>query len=124
MTVAIENVVGNGLVPGVESPDEVDPADPCADAVAIDHSHVFTADGRFSSLDGEGEEVDFGTWEAVDADTIIIGAPDRADVTFDYVVDGGRLTLEPELEEGCSEFECQWAVMVAMPWSDMERVDG
>jgi hypothetical protein len=122
-TVVLANVAGNGLVPGVSSLGELDPDNPCEGAVAVDHSHVFTADGQFQSLDAAGEEVDFGTWEAVDEDTIVIGAPDRADVTFDYAVDGDRLTLEPQLATGCTGFECQWAVMVAMSWSDMERVD-
>ena len=46
----------------------------------MDHSHVFSADGQFQSLNQAGQEVDFGTWEAIDEDTIVIGAPDRAGV--------------------------------------------
>lgn len=120
--VAIESVVDNGLVTGGDGIGSLDTDHPCADAIAIDHSHVFTADGQFQSLNQVGDEVDFGTWEAIDEDTIVIGAPDRADVTFDYAVEGDVLTLEPDLEEGCLEFECQWAVMVAMSWSELERV--
>ena len=119
-SVVLENIAGNGLVPGVSSADELDPDNPCQGAVAVDHSHVFTADGQFQSLDADCQEVDFGTWETVDEDTIVIGT---SGVTFDYAVDGDQLTLEPQLELGCTEFECQWAVMVAMSWTDMERVD-
>ena len=122
LPVALESVVDNGLVPSADGAGSLDLDHPCADAIAIDHSHVFTADGQFQSLNQVGDEVDFGTWAAIDEDTIVIGAPDRADVTFDYAVEGDVLTLEPDLEEGCLEFECQWAVMVAMSWSELERV--
>jgi hypothetical protein len=44
-------------------------------------------------------------------------------VDFDFTIEGDRLTLEPQLEPGCMEFVCLWAVMVAMPWSGMERVE-
>ncbi|HEX7196763.1 MAG TPA: hypothetical protein VF364_08015 [Candidatus Limnocylindria bacterium] len=124
-TVVIENIVGNGLLPGVESPDEVtDVTQPCRDATTLEHSHEFTADGEFFSYDQDGEEVDFGNYELVDEDTLVIGAPDRPDVTFDFTIEGDHLTLEPQLPAGCLEFECQWAVMVAMPWSGMDRVEG
>ena len=122
LAVAIESVVDNGLVPGGDGTGSLDTDHPCADAIALDHSHVFSADGQFHSLDQAGDEVDFGTWEALDEDTIVVGAPDRADVIFDYAVEGDVLTLEPQIEEGCLEFECQWAVMVAMSWSELERV--
>ena len=121
-TVIVENIVGNGLLPGVESPDEVtDVPTACEEATPLEHSHEFTADGQFFSYDQDGNEVDFGTWKAVDEDTISIGAPDREGVTFDYTVEGDHLTLVPQVEAGCLEFECQWALMVAMPWSGMDR---
>jgi hypothetical protein len=117
--VVLETVAGNGLIPGISSPEQLDPADPCADAVAVEHSHVFGADGEFQSLDADGNQVDFGVWEPVDADTISIG--DDA-VLFDYAIDGDTLTLEPQIEDGCLEFTCHWATMVAMSWSGMTRV--
>lgn len=124
-TVVVENLVGNGLLAGVDSPDDVtDVTRACEDATILDHSHEFTADGRFFSYDQDGQEVDFGTYELVDEDTLVIGAPDRPDVTFDFTIEGDHLRLEPQLPAGCLEFECQWAVMVAMPWSGMDRVDG
>jgi hypothetical protein len=86
--------------------------------MAVEHSHVFGADGRFSSLDGAGRQVDFGRWAVVDDDTVEIG---DARVRFDYTIADDRLTLEPQIEPGCRAFTCQWAVMVAMSWSGMER---
>lgn len=123
-SVIIENIVGNGLLPGVASPEDVtDLTQACEDATPLEHSHEFTADGEFFSYDQDGEEVDFGTYELVDDDTLSIGAPDREDVSFDFAIEGDHLTLEPQLPEGCTDFECQWAVMVAMPWSGMDRVE-
>jgi len=123
-SVVIENIVGNGLLPGVTSPEDApDVTEACEEATTLEHSHEFTADGRFFSYDHHGEEVDFGTYELVDDNTLTIGAPDREDVTFDFVIEGDDLTLEPQLPAECTEFECMWAVMVAMPWSGMERVE-
>jgi hypothetical protein len=123
--VIVENIVGNGLLPGVESPDEVaDVTTACEEATPLEHSHEFTAAGQFFSYDQDGEEVDFGTYELVDEDTLSIGAPDRPGVEFDFTIEGDHLTLTPQLTSGCLEFECQWAVMVAMPWSGMDRMDG
>jgi hypothetical protein len=119
--VIIENIVGNGLVPGMTSPDGVaDLTTLCEEATPLEHSHQFTADGRFSSYDQDGNEVDSGTYELVDDNTVAIGDPR---VEFDFTIEGDHLTLEPQVEPGCLEFECQWAVMVAMPWSGMERVE-
>ena len=123
-SVIIENVVGNGLLPGAESPDDVAGlTEACEEATTLEHSHEFTADGEFFSYDQDGNEVDFGTYQLDDEDTLTIGAPDRPGIRFDFTIEGDHLTLEPQLPEpGCLEFECQWAVMVAMPWSGMERV--
>jgi hypothetical protein len=120
--VVVENLVGNGVL--LAAPEDLsDLSAACAEAVAIPHSHEFTSDGQFFSYDGEGNEVDFGTYELVDEETLSIGAPDRPGVTFDYSISGDELRLEPQLEPGCLEFECQWALMVAMPWTQMERVE-
>jgi hypothetical protein len=122
--VILENIVGNGLLPGVESPDEVsDITTACEEATPLEHSHEFTADGQFFSYDQDGEEVDFGTYELIDDDTLSIGAPDRPGMEFDFTIEGDHLTLVPQVPAGCLEFECQWAVMVAMPWSGMDRVE-
>lgn len=117
----IETVIGNGLIPGVTSPAGIpDLAQLCADTTVLEHSHEFTADGEFFSYDQDGNQVDFGTYELVDDDTVAIG--DQR-VEFDFAIDGDHLTLEPQVEPDCVDFNCQWAVMVAMPWSGMDRVE-
>ena len=60
---ALEMVAGNRFIPGVRSPDQLkDPAQPCRGAVPRKHSHFFTKDGRFGSLDWNGQDVDDGTY--------------------------------------------------------------
>ena len=117
----VETIVGNGLVPGAESPSDVATVtEACEQATTLEHSHEFTADGQFFSYDQDGNEVDFGTYRMVDDDTVAIG---DASVEFDFTIEGDHLTLEPQTEPGCLDFTCQWALMVAMPWSGMERVE-
>jgi hypothetical protein len=117
----IEAIVDNGLVPGAESPEDVaGVTQACNEATTLEHSHEFTANGEFFSYDQSGNEVDFDTYQLVDDNTVAIG--DQR-VEFDFTIEGDRLTLEPHVEPGCLEFECQWAVMVAMPWSGLERVE-
>ena len=122
-SVIIETVVGNELVSAARD-DISDMTALCEAATVVEHSHEFTADGQFFSYNQDGDEVDFGTYEVVDDDTLTIGGSDREGVTtFDFAIEGDHLTLEPQLEEGCLTFECQWAMMVAMPWSGMERIE-
>jgi hypothetical protein len=55
------------------------------------HAHFFTESGQFGSLDKNGQPVDDGTYEIIDADTFRIG-----DSTFRYTITGDEtLTLEP-----------------------------
>jgi hypothetical protein len=59
------------------------------------HSHFFTPDGRFGSLDEHGQQVDDGRYRAGDAGTIHIGNADTG-ATFHYhIVHGRSLTLVP-----------------------------
>ncbi len=52
---------------------------------------LLTEGGLFGSLDENGQQVDDGTYEIIDAHTFTIG-----DSTFRYTVTGGEtLTLEP-----------------------------
>ena len=63
--VALENMAGNGFLPGVSSPDQIaDPKQPCKGAVPQAHSHFFTADGQFGSKDHQGDQVDDGTYKS------------------------------------------------------------
>jgi hypothetical protein len=114
----LENVVGNALVPGVTSVDDLaDSADPCADAVPREHGHFFTADGAFGSTDHNGEQVDDGAYEVVDDDTVSINGTE-----FGYQISGDTLTLESLAPDGCVTFECGWSIMVAMAGQSLERV--
>jgi hypothetical protein len=50
--VVLENIAGNGFLPGVSSLDQIaDPEHPCQGAVPQARSHFFTADGQFGSKD-------------------------------------------------------------------------
>jgi len=116
--VVLENVVGNALVPDVTSVDDLtDRADPCADAVPREHGHVFAADGAFGSTDHNGQQVDDGTYEVVDEDTVSINGTE-----FGYQIKGDTLTLESLAPDGCVTFECGWSIMVAMAGQPLERV--
>ena len=44
-----EVLAGDGWVPGVVDPGQIDDRHPCRGAVARRHSHFFTADGQFGS---------------------------------------------------------------------------
>lgn len=119
----LEVVVGEGFVPGVRKPDQLaDPAHPCKGAVPREHSHFFTEDGRFGSLDWNGDTVDDGTYEIVDGDTFVV-SKEFPDVTFSFAVDGDTIRFEPEIPK-CSPdcFEALWSVMVAYPGEEWHRV--
>jgi hypothetical protein len=116
-----EAVAGNGFVPGVRSPDQIaDPASLCD--VPREHSHFFTEDGRFGSLDWNGEPVDDGTYEVLDEDTFVV-SKEFPDVTFDYTIEGDTISFEPVIPE-CSPdcFEAAWSVSVAYPGETWQRV--
>jgi hypothetical protein len=119
----VEFVAGNGFVPGVTSPDQIaDPASPCDGAVPREHSHFFTEDGRFGSLDWNGDAGDEGTYEVIDEDTFVV-SKEFPDVTFDYTVEGDTITFEPIIPD-CSPdcFEAAWSVSVAYPGETWQRV--
>ncbi len=112
---ALLNAAESGTIPGVSTVEQIaDPENPCVSTVDVPHSHFFTASGLFGSRDSEGEQVDDGRWEIVDADTFEInGTP------FDFRVDGDELRMEavdvgtcPVNGEWCPE---AWKLMVAMP---------
>ena len=114
---------GNGFVPGVRTADQIDdPAHPCAGAVPRRHSHFFTDDGLFGSLDWNGEQVDDGTYQVVDEDTFVV-SKEFPDVTFNFSVRGDTITFDPVIPDcspGC--FEAAWSVTVAHPGEEWHRV--
>jgi hypothetical protein len=114
----LDSVSGNGFVPGVTQPDQIaDPADPCAGSVPRKHSHFFTAEGRFGSLDWRGDQVDEGTYRIGKSHTISIRNAD-ARVRFHYrIVNGTTLLLDPILPVCAARtcFAAVWGVSVAYP---------
>jgi hypothetical protein len=70
----------------------------CGGANTQVHSHFFTRDGGFGSVDQHGQQVDDGRYRVIDARTIHIGNPDT-DASFQYQVENGAggkvLTLQP-----------------------------
>ena len=119
----LEFVAGNGFVPGVEAPEQIaNPKDPCDGAVPREHSHFFTEDGAFGSLDWNGDPVDDGTYQVPEDGTLVI-SKEFPDVTFHYAVNGDTIMFEPEIP-ACSPdcFEAAWSVMVALPGETWQRV--
>lgn len=118
---ALEMVAGNGFIPGVQSPDQLeDRANPCRGAVPRKHSHFFTKDGRFGSLDWNGQDVDDGTYTLKGTNRIVI-AKEFPSVTFTYAVQGKTIRFAPEIPRGCSSFRCAWAVSMAIPGTAWTR---
>jgi hypothetical protein len=121
---AFSAVAGNGFVPGVSTADQiVDPENPCQGAVPRMHSHLFTADGQFGSLNWNGEQVDDGTYTVVDDRTLVI-SKEFPDVTFHFEIQGDTILFDSVIPDcaaqGC--FEALWAVSVAYPGKTWERV--
>jgi hypothetical protein len=120
----LDAVAGNGFVPGVRDPDQItDPDHPCRRAVPREHSHFFTEDGQFGSLDWKGQPVDDGTYELVDEDTFVVSKEFPEDVTFHFTVEGDTIAFEPVIPECAPDcFEAVWSVMVAYPGEEWHRV--
>ncbi len=71
------------------------------------HTHEFTADGQFGSLDANGNRVDDGDYVIVDGDTVAF--PSHAsdfgydgDLTVDYSVKGDAATFAVTLPKDCA----------------------
>jgi hypothetical protein len=64
----------------------------CQGAKPQRHSHFFTSDGKFGSLEQHGQQVDDGTYQIVTANTVKIN-----DGTFRFRIKGKTLMLTPRL---------------------------
>jgi hypothetical protein len=118
----LEAVAGNGFIPGVTTPDQIaHPANPCRGAVPRRHSHFFTKDRKFGSLDWRGQPVDDGTYRLVSNRTVVI-FKEFPKVTFNYRIRGKAVTFAPVIRKGCSTFRCAWAVSMAYPGKTWQRV--
>ena len=127
----LEAVVGTGFLPGVTSPDQIaDPKHPCKGAVSQLHAHFFTADGQFGSLDGDGNQVDQGTYTIVD-DTLVMpygfeeGPPIL--VTFHLRLHRDWVRFYPVIPSDCSTSSrcleaAVWSVSVAFTGKKWTRV--
>lgn len=118
----LEGVAGNGFIPGVTRPGQIaNPAKPCVEAVPRKHSHFFTKDRAFGSLDWRGQQVDDGTYRLVGRSTVII-SKEFPKVTFRYRIRGRTITFSPVLAKGCKTFRCAWAISMAYPGKTWTRV--
>ena len=119
----LDNVVGNGFLPGVTSPDQIaDPKHPCKGAVPRVHAHFFTADGQFGSLDFTGQQVDAGVYTIIEPGTVVIDNGDfRATFHYRFTDQGDTIRFYPVLPD-CICVTAQWAVAVAYPGKKWTRV--
>jgi hypothetical protein len=83
------------------------PEDPCRGVKDgnLPHDHVFYEDGRFASLDDQGEFVDDGSYEFVDERTIEFADPPGNLVHFRFSDDLDTVTFDvtiPDMDK-CSE---------------------
>jgi hypothetical protein len=113
-------IAGNGLVPG--TPGELAAkTNICEGAVPRVHSHFFTPEGAFGSLDWNRNQVDDGPYKIIRPGSFRIGP--RA--VFRYrIVDGKRLSLTPVLTGAAKQkalakplafSEAGWMVAVSLP---------
>jgi hypothetical protein len=117
-----EMVVGNGFIPGVQSPGQLrDPANPCVGAVPRKHSHFFLKNGEFGSLDWNGDPVDDGRYRVAKPGTVTI-FKEFPKVTFRYQVRANAISFTPLVPNGCQTFRCAWAISVAYPGKTWKRV--
>jgi hypothetical protein len=91
------------------------------------HSHFFTSNSGFGSLDQNDQQVDEGTYRLIDARTIRIQNPD-VDVSFHFRIVGKVLKLYPVITDAMQEealahpldfSAAGWAVAVSyigQPW--------
>jgi hypothetical protein len=68
--------------------------DVCAGAKPQQHSHFFTKDGQFGSVDQHDEQVDDAPYSVVDDHTLRLDT-EFGDETYRYKIVGNELTLEP-----------------------------
>ena len=91
-----------------------DPSDPCNEAEAVEHSHTFDEFGKFTSHDASGEKVDFGTYEILDEDTLLLSRIPIQTVV-DYSVNGESATFEVVLPECAEEDEeCRYGAALGI----------
>jgi hypothetical protein len=118
-------LAGNGFVPG--TPLQLAArTNICKGAVARRHSHFFTAEGQFGSVDYNGRQVDDGSYRLLGARTVRIN-----DGTFHFRIAGRELRLEPVISAADRRkaltlplrfSTAGWQVAVAFPGHAWKRV--
>jgi hypothetical protein len=125
-------LAGNGLVPG--SPRQLArKEDICEGATPREHSHYFTSDGLFGSLNWNDKPVGEAPYELVGTDILRIGSGKFVSEFRYTITDGGdTLRLEPiieasarreALEEPLKFNVAPLSVTVAFPGHTWSRVD-
>ena len=108
--------------------------DPCSGAQGpLEHDHYFTAEGGFGSHDQDGEEVDSGDYEEIDADTVTF--PSHAgefgyegDIVVDHAESSDWVTFEVRVPDPCTDACADayaWALsaFASGPWQRGEVPD-
>jgi len=105
-----------------------DSNDPCQGVNGrLPHDHVFYKDGRFASLNQDGEFVDDGHYKFVDDRTIDFGDPPGNLVHFRFSDDGDTVTFDLEIPDmdNCSQHcreETNYRLNVFYPGLPWKRV--
>ena len=100
----------------------------CRGATPQRHSHFFTSDGGFGSVDQHGQQVDDGSYRVINGRTVKIGS-----VRFHYRITAGDqvLALQPvitnrmrreALADPLEFSDAGWSVAVAYPGHTWKRV--
>jgi hypothetical protein len=100
-------------------------------AEPIVHSHFFDEAGAFGSLTEDLEQVDDGTYEVVDAGTVVI-SKEFGEITFRYSINGDELGLSTVLTEEMKKealahpldfTAAGWTITMSYPGQAWRRVD-
>ena len=100
---------------------DIDDARPCRGATEVEHSHIFTEDGRFGSYDQNGEQVDHGDYTILDDTTLTFPTHAKelgGDITVRYRVQEDPLDLEvvpPDPCTGGCRLSTAWAISAFYP---------
>jgi hypothetical protein len=109
-------IIGNWVGDPVDV--TADPNDLCAKArPAEEHSHFFTADGKFGSYDANRNQVDSGDYVLVDTDTLSFPSHSTefgyaGEILVDYSVNGDSATFDVQVPS-----ECDAACLEAHAWA-------
>lgn len=125
-----EWIIGNWV--GDPADIEANLDDLCADSrPAEEHSHFFTKDGEFGSLDDEGNQVDSGDYAVLEAGTLTFPTHSTefgydGDILVAYTVDGDAADFDVQLPSDCDDACLEahaWALSAFFgpePWTRAE----